>query len=223
MPSTSLASGTATSPERIFASRAAARLKKFLDEQGAPYDALGRVQFVAEHLRLQSQEANQILGGVVPWTWDQLHAVAQYCDRNPGYFLDERNTSLPSDVLVVPSVDGGETIVWRTPRGWLRRPLRTKSLSYITQHFANKTLPTGSLLIFEEVVAAEALEPGLSYVLMCNGGLESATCVEIKGSMASFTSAAGVGRVLEHPAPSNLPEDAARVIGRIAAAIKPLQ
>ncbi len=213
------------SADATFANRAAARLNKLLDEQGTPFDALGRATAISELLNLSFQGAQQLLSGTVPWSWTQLQSVCDRFERNPGYFLDpEYGGALPSDTQVVPSADGGESIVWRAPRGFLRRPTpQNASLRYLTEHRGAAEFPQGSLLVYaEHLLPAAKIVPGAPYVIARHGALQVMHCTNSRDSLATFEDIRepGVAVVVPFSAP---PEDVdiARIAGSVIASISP--
>lgn len=62
-----------------------------------------------------------MLSGKVAWNWSQIAAACEAFDRTAGFFLDEHPVpGIPTDVQVVQGSDGGESVVWRGPRGFTK-------------------------------------------------------------------------------------------------------
>jgi hypothetical protein len=212
------------SADATFANRAAARLNKILDEQGSPFDALGRATVVSESLKVPVQVAQQILSGRVPWSWEQLKAVSEGFARSPGYFLDpEYGGALPSDAQVVTSADGGESIVWRTPRGFLQRPIpESSALRYLTEHVGIAAFPQGSILIYAESAFAPSMVfAGLHYVIAGRSGLQVMRCTTSRDALATFENEREPGVAIVIPFTDAPADESARIAGIVIAAIAP--
>lgn len=121
------------SPEQIYATRAAGKLGEVLDEQGFPLDLFGRTNALSSRLVMGRSEATNLLSGQVPWTWDQIYRVCQAFSLEPGFLLNESaNEGVPSDTVVVPSVQGADSIVWRVPSGLSGMSTQSGPLKYLT-------------------------------------------------------------------------------------------
>lgn len=213
-----------TSADKKFAARSATRLKAALADRGAPMDGLNRDRYLAELMAVPPTEASHLLSGLVPWSWAQLDRVATVLHQSPAYFLDERDAAIPPDTVVVPAVDGGESIVWRTPTGFLKRPVTAHAtLRYLTLHAQAAQMPAGTLVVFEQVNShGEPLVPGDIYVIECDGRLEAGACIEVNGQTAAFTGGSEVaGRVVDYPPKADAVPGAAQVVGAVVAAISP--
>jgi hypothetical protein len=131
------------------------------------------------------------LSGRVSWDWDTVQKVCKSFDREPGYFLDEVPVEgMPSDVRIVTSVAGGESIVWRMPTGFYGAPVdQSSELRYLvdTQPVADGASIT--LHVFEQrVIGRGDLEVGSLYVVESEEGYSLMTFTSIKGQQASFSS-----------------------------------
>ena len=172
-----------------YAQRAAKRLNKLLDEEGFPYDLLGRATAIGERLGSDLQTAQQLLSGLVPWTWTQLEQVCAVFGRKPGYFLDSvAGEPLPSDIRVVTGVDGGESLVWRTPHGFLQDPPPDNAtLRYFTMRQRDTGFAFGSLLVYaEEVFTPQPFKLGRPYVVDRGDGAELMRFRRSHQTVASF-------------------------------------
>lgn len=214
--------------DATFAKRAAARLNKVLDEEGYPFDLLGRSTALGNVLSISATEGQHLLSGIVPWTWDQLEGVCRSFSRRPGYFLDPGiHDSLPSDTEMVTSSDGGESLVLRTPRGFLRgRTQPDARLRYLTERDTKTPYPVGSLLVYAEqqYSGPGMLRAGGTYVVEREGALEVMRCHTIHDSLASFEPLRpGVSVVVPYARatePAN-PEQA-RIAGDVLVSVSPV-
>lgn len=121
------------SPDQIYAARAAGKLCAVLDEQGFPLDLFGRTNALSSRLEMGRPEATNLLSGQVPWTWDQIYRVCKAFSLEPGFLLDEsEHEGVPSDTVVVPSVQGADSIVWRVPSGLSGLTVQSGPLKYLT-------------------------------------------------------------------------------------------
>lgn len=209
-----------------YAQRAAKRLNTLLDEEGFPYDLLGRATAIGERLAVDLQTAQQLLSGLVTWTWTQLEQVCAVFGRKPGYFLDPVvGEPLPSDIRVVTGVDGGESIVWRTPRGFLPDPPPdSATLRYFTMRQRDTGFPFGSLLIYaEEVLQPQPFRVGRSYVVDRGDGAELMRFQRSHQTVATFQPMhePGVSVLVPLDVSGHQTQDAAatRVTGTVFAAI----
>lgn len=214
--------------DQTFARRAAARLNTLLDESGYPYDLRGRATALGELLETDLQTAQQLLSGLVTWTWTQLAKVCVAFARSPGYFLDEvPGEPLPSDIRLVTGVDGGESLVWRTPRGFLQNPPpAAATLRYFTMRQRAAGHPYGSLLIYaEETFQPHPLNVGRSYVVDRGDGAELMRYQQGHQTVASFEPVhePGVSVLVPLDGSGRQTQDAAatRVTGAVFAAITP--
>lgn len=212
--------------DSTFARRAAARLNTLLDENGFPYDLLGRATAVATRVGTDLQSAQQLMSGLVPWSWTQLDQVCTAFERTPGYFLDAMGGEpLPSDVRLVTGVDGGESLVWRTPRGFLHDPPPAgATLRYFTMRQRAAGFAYGSLLVYAE----EAFQPqpfmlGRPYVVDRGDGAELMRYQQGHQTVASFEPVhePGVSVLVPLDVSGHQTQDAAasRVTGTVFAAI----
>jgi hypothetical protein len=214
--------------DQVFAQRAANRLNALLDEQGAPFDLLGRSSLVAQLMQATPQEAQQLLSGKVPWSWTQVARACGTFGRNPGFFLDEHPVpGIPTDTCVVPGADGGETIVWRAPRGFIKNPASaTARLRYMTQHDVHGPYPLCSLLVYaEQRFTPKTLTQASAYVIESDSGLEAMRCVDVHDHVASFESSrpGALARVVQYAdeASNDHTDRLPRIVGRILASITP--
>lgn len=214
--------------DQTYARRAAARLNTLLDEEGFPYDMLGRATAVGEKLGIGLQVAEQLLSGLVTWTWSQLQKVCAAFDRPPGYFLDPVvGQPLPSDVRLVTGVDGGESLVWRTPRGFLQDPpAEGAALRYFTMRQPGTGFALGSLLVYaEQATNPHPLHPGRSYVVDRGDGAELMRFQHGHKTVARFEPLhePGVTVLVPLDPSGRQTQDAAsaRVTGAVFAAISP--
>jgi hypothetical protein len=98
------------------AKRAAERLNDHLSRIGVTSSLLERSDHLYVHINVGGQEARGLLSGLVPWSYEQLEAVAKMMKCSMGDLIDDRpNGKWPDDARVVHSADGGESIVWRCP------------------------------------------------------------------------------------------------------------
>lgn len=214
--------------DQTYAQRAASRLNALLDEEGFPYDVLGRATAIGERLGIGLQVAQQMLSGLVAWNWTQLQQVCAAFARTPGYFLDPiAGAPMPSDVRLVTGVDGGESLVWRTPRGFLQNPpAESAKLRYFTMRQRGAGFPLGSLLVYaEEVFEPHPLKLGLSYVVDRGDGAELMRFQQGHRTVARFEPLheAGVTVLVPLDTSGRQTQDAAsaRVAGAVFAAISP--
>lgn len=206
-----------------YARRAATRLNALLDEEGFPFDALGRSRTVADWIGASMQTAQQLLSGLVPWSWDQVDTVCSVFQRPPGYFFDPVFEPLPSDARLVTSSDGGESIVWRSPHGFLRHaPAPGTPLHYLTMRDQVARYPLGSLLVYaEEVFRADAARPraGDAYVIVRGDRLEVMQCQCARDTLASFEPLDQQGISVVVPLDPPAGQDQGRIAGSVFAAI----
>lgn len=214
--------------DQTYAQRAAARLNTLLDEEGFPYDLLGRATAVGERLGTGLQVAQQLLSGLVTWNWTQLQRVCAAFQRTPGYFLDPvAGEPMPSDARLVTGVDGGESLVWRTPRGFLQDPpADSATLRYFTMRQCGAGFPLGSLLVYaEEVFQPHPLKLGRSYVVDRGDGAELMRFQQGHRTVARFEPLhePGVAVLVPLDTSGHQTQDAAsaRVTGAVFAAISP--
>lgn len=214
--------------DATYAQRAARRLNALLDEEGFPFDALGRSTAVGARCGTGMQAAQQLLSGVVPWTWDQVDRVCSVFRRSPGYFFDPvPSEPFPSDAQLVTSSDGGESIVWRSPRGFLQHaPEFGTPLRYLTMRDRVSRYPLGSLLVYaEEVSRTNSMRPGASYVIEREDRLEVMQCQASRETLASFEplDQPGISVMvpLEPPARGGHDHGQGRIAGSVFAAISP--
>jgi hypothetical protein len=211
-----------------YAKRAASRLNALLDESGFPYDLLGRARTLGEKLGAGLETAQQLLSGLVPWSYSQLDQVCAAFGRAPGYFLDPvTGERLPTDARLVTGVDGGESLVWRTPRGFLQDPPATDAtLRYFTMRQPRAPVPLGSLLVYAE----EALQPnpfklGRTYVVDRGNGAELMRFKQGHRTVAAFEPVHEPGVAVMVPLDSSGKQTtdavAARVIGTVIVSISP--
>jgi hypothetical protein len=207
-----------------YARRAATRLNALLDEEGFPYDALGRSRAVADRIGAGMQAAQQLLSGLVPWSWNQVDTVCSVFQRPPGYFFDPVvSEPLPSDARLVTSSDGGESIVWRSPHGFLRHaPAPGARLRYLTMRHQVARYPLGSLLVYaEEVFGAQGPRPrpGDAYVVGRGDRLEVMQCQCARDTLASFEPLDQQGISVVVPLDPPAGESQGRIAGGVFAAI----
>jgi hypothetical protein len=210
--------------DAMFAQRAARRLNALLDEEGFPFDELGRSKAVGARIGIGMQTAQQLLSGLVPWTWGQIDKVCSVFNRTPGYFLDPvASEPMPSDVQLVPSSDGGESIVWRSPRGFLAHPPALGTpLRYITMRERAPRYPLGSLLLYEEIGTLEGVRAGGAYVIERDDRIEVMQCQASGETLASFGPIGQQGISVMVPlAPTTGGDGQGRIAGSIFAAISP--
>jgi hypothetical protein len=210
--------------EATYAQRAAKRLNALLDEEGFPFDELGRSKAVGARIGIGMQAAQQLLSGLVPWTWGQIDKVCSVFSRTPGYFLDPLPSEpMPSDVQLVPSSDGGESIVWRSPRGFLAHPPTLGTpLRYITMRDRAPRYPLGSLLLYQETGTLEGVRAGAAYVIERDDRLEVMQCQASGETLASFGPIGQQGISVMVPlAPATGGDGQGRIAGSIFAAISP--
>ena len=214
--------------DAIYARRAAARLNTLLDQNGFPYDLCGRSTAVGEQLGTDLQSAQQLLSGLVPWSWTQLEQVCAAFGRTPGYFLDEGGGEpLPSDVRLVTGIDGGESLVWRTPRGFLPDPPPVGTpLRYFTMRQRAAGFAYGSLLVYsEQALQPQPLKVGRPYVVDRGDGAELMRFRQGHRTVASFEPVhePGVSVLVPLDGSGRQTQDAAatRVTGSLFATIAP--
>jgi len=208
--------------DATFAERAAARLRKILDEHGYPFDLLGRSNAVSAKLGITDQAGQQILSGIVPWTWTQLETVCMAFQKEPGYFLDKDfSASLPTDTVAVTSSDGGETIAIRAPKGFLRSSGTPGTrLRYLTERSEASSFKQGSLLIYAEVgMDPGDVQAGNSYVVAHHENLEVMRCQSVSAAVASFEPVTRRGVALIVPFEVREDSAEARIVGRVVATL----
>ncbi len=210
------------SADAIFSQRAAARLVKLLDHLGYPFDLLGRSTAIGQKLGITMQAGQQLLSGVVPWTWEQLHSVCTFFEKEPGFFLDEEFLDkVPVDTQAVPSSDGGKTIAFSPPPGFLARALEPGArLRYLRERSDASPFSQGTLLIYaQQTCQAGDVRPGDSYVIDRGDYLEVMRCQSANESIASFESPGDRGVALMIPFEARDNASAARIAGIVIAAI----
>ncbi len=175
---------------------AASRLQKLLTDLGYPLDALGRESSLATKTSLSRRSVSNLLSGVVSWTLDDIGVLCTIFGKSAGYFLDKGpGQDIPADSDVVTSVDGGESIVWRAPSGFLnhprdfpKQPLRYVSTSSIG--YFNSTVRT--LLIYEDwkgVIDKKPIVKNSHYMIEdANGNVQSMRCIDVNKSVGVFES-----------------------------------
>lgn len=176
-------------PDQIYAARAAGKLRDVLDEQGFPLDLFGRTNALSARLVVGRSEATNLLSGQVPWTWDQIYRVCQAFALEPGVLLNEsERPGLPSDVVVVPSVQGADSIVWRVPAGLSGSSNSSGDLKYLTRGETSEYGEHVVLYVFRSChVTFGDLKVGGGYVLAGeDGGYSVMRFKKLTGKSAQF-------------------------------------
>lgn len=208
--------------DATFAERAAARLRKLLDEHGYPFDLLGRSNAISARLGITEQAGQQLLSGVVPWTWQQLASVCSAFQKEPGFFLDkDLSANLPTDTVAVTSSDGGETIAIRAPKGFLRSSCTPGTrLRYLTERSEASSFKQGSLLIYTEVeMLPGEVHADSIYVVDHHENLEVMRCQSVSAAAASFEPVTRRGVALIVPFEVREDSAEARIVGRVVATL----
>jgi hypothetical protein len=179
-------------PARTYSERAAKRLNKLLEEEGYPQDLRERANALSRELSIDCQEALKLLSGITHWTFDDLKRVCKFFEREEGYFLNKNfNYDFPSDSRVVPSLDGGESIVIRFPNGYLKQGMELSpdiNLYYLRAHQEmRRQFNPGSLLVCAEHdnVRIYTTE-GDFYVIQTDESLEVMQCTEAQELLSRF-------------------------------------
>lgn len=176
----------------LFSQRAALRLGKLLDEEGFPVQLLGRANALATKLSIDPVAATQLLSGIVHWNWDDLLHICTVFEKSPGFFLDKYpSADFPSDTKVVTSIEGGESIVWRVPNGFLKHPFQMSPdvvLSYLTapEDVTSMFEPLSLLVFASHPSVALNLTVGFAYVLQTKSGVDVMRCSGIQEKSARF-------------------------------------
>lgn len=198
-----------------------------LDEEGYPSTLLGRSAGLAQKLSIDPTAATQLLSGIVPWTWSDLQAACAVFDKSPGFFLDKRPTGeMPSDTKVVPSMEGGESIVWRVPHGFLKRQFSMGPdvvLKYVMapEDISEMFEPSCLLVFATHPHVALNLILGDAYVLQTNAGVEVMRCIDVLDEAARFEPLNNrIGAVVvRFPNDFSGTDERARVIGTVIGSI----
>lgn len=136
--------------------------------------------------------ATQLLSGIVTWSWDDLQAVCVAFEKSPGYFLDKNQSGdLPTDTKVVTSMEGGESIVWRAPSGFLNHPFSMSPdviLRYVKapEGISDMFEPDSLLIFAAHPSVALNLVVGKAYVLQKKDGIDVMRCIDIHEDSARF-------------------------------------
>jgi hypothetical protein len=204
--------------------RAAQRLNALLNEMGAPIDLLGRSKKLQALTNLDLDQTRRMLGGTVPWDWDQLATACAAFGKEPGYFLDEHPVpGIPSDTKVVTGADGGEAIAFRPPKGFLRSEVPGGPWRYASQVQQSAFFVQGSLVLFAEAATSElSLAPAQDYVVESEAGLDFMRCLDVRNTTAHLeTGAAGTVPCVLPVAVSARPLSSwPRVVGRVLASVR---
>lgn len=214
-------------PSKLYSQRAAIRLGKILDEEGYPFDLVGRSNALASSLGIAAQEAIKLLSGITHWDFADLLLVCNYFEKDAGYFLDKNyNGAIPSDAKVVTSLDGNEAIVWRAPQGFIKNlELNPDTvLRYITapQDLVSGFQPGSLLVCASHPKAPLSLSIGSFYVIQTADGFEVMKCIEIQEEISRFEFLNDrIGALaVRFPNDYEGPEKRALVVGSIIASIQ---
>lgn len=188
-----------TDPGEKYATRAAQRLNQLLQEQGAPLDLPGRSRLLAQRLQIAQDHARQLLGGFVPWDWEDLDRACRLFDKPAGFFLDERpSPSLPTDTQVLTSVEGNENIVFRAPAGFLAVDPPAGRWRYGTAREGDLFASAALVLFVESDAATVEIQPGRTYALRSDEGVSFLRCEKVQDARVHFSdgSPGGLHQVL---------------------------
>lgn len=177
-------------PEFIYALRASQRLGQILDESGYPRELLGRSLALADAFHISAQEATQLLSGQVPWSWNNIARACSAFGRTPGFFLNEIfDLSIPSDVQIVTSVQGGESVVWRSIVNTTRTPFSpTARLSYLQLESPENPITTCLKVFDNKTIESHELTEHAQYVVETEDGYEIGKFKGFKNHFALFES-----------------------------------
>lgn len=182
--------------ERTFTNRASLALHALLTNLGYSPDLMGRVNTLASAANVSKRHATNLLSGLVTWSFDDLALMCNIYGKSAGFFLDPGlERQLPCDTRLVTSSDGGESIVWRVPNGFLNTPLKHPEapLRYISDScpniFANRE--ARMMIVYEDweaIPAAGGVSVNESYIVEDeDGALQTMLCTDIrKNTMAVF-------------------------------------
>ena len=209
-------------PKLPYAQRATNRLSKLLDEEGYPLDLLGRINSLADSLKIAHSVASQLLSGLVEWDWQQLHKVCNFFGKDPGYFLDKHySAEFPSDTKVVLSANGRDTLAMRFPSDFLQIEA-DGALQYLTIWEDGASGAAAGDRQRLDVFSTDSREPlpGERYVIDNDGRLVVLECVEVRGRRAVFT---GEDMQVEAllPIKGRRDESRTRIVGPVVASIAP--
>ena len=209
-------------PKLPYAQRATNRLSKLLDEEGYPLDLLGRINSLADSLKIAHSVASQLLSGLVEWDWQQLHKVCNFFGKDPGYFLDTHySAEFPSDTKVVLSANGRDTLAMRFPSDFLQIEA-DGALQYLTIWEDGASGAVAGDRQRLDVFSTDSREPlpGERYVIDNDGRLVVLECVEVRGRRAVFT---GEDMQVEAllPTKGRRDESRTRIVGPVVASIAP--
>lgn len=191
-------------------------------------DLFGRGTNLSKLLGVDLTHATQLLSGIVAWTWDDLQLLCESLDRSPGFFLDKHAGTWPSDSKVVGSIEGGESLVWRVPEGFLRHPISLSQdvvLKYMTAP-ADMTamfVPNSLLVFATHPHAALSLIVGDAYVIQHDDKIDVMRCISVteeSGRFEPLTEAIG-GMVVRFPNDYSGQDARARVMGTVIGSIVP--
>ncbi len=169
--------------------RFALRLVAALDFLGYPAHRLDRTRALADALGVDNSVTMAMLSGLVLPDYQQLLALCQLTERQPGYFLDEQLQLMPEGTTLVKPVGPGEDLVIRFPSDMAGRAQTANGLIYHrakTRH--GYGIEAGDYIFAmapSEHVEAKAK---LLYLFMDPGGFEVRKCVEVNGNRAIFAS-----------------------------------
>jgi hypothetical protein len=173
----------------IYSRQGAARLGQLLSELGFPASLLARSAGLSKRTQLDQNSCLQLLSGDVPWSLSDLATLAEAFSKEPGFFLDQHPTQLPTSAITVPNAEGGEATVWCPPSGIGTYHLRPDSqLRHVTRLIPRMGPTTVGLYVFHLcTITPSLLKADAQYVLDDEEGLQVASFDHSTGDAAIFT------------------------------------
>lgn len=207
------------SSDQLFSRRAAAKLSRLLNDLGYPTALLERATTLSETTKMPRETCFQVLSGEVPWTWYTLDRLCETFGKQPGFFLDLQDSSIPVAAVTVPSAEGGESTVWCPPRGLGRSLLNPdEQLRHVTRLVPRVGPDVVGLYVFKVVSVREGdLAETCQYILTNGNGIEVVTFEHRTKEAAIFSgcSDASIHRVLLPITGSPIGEIIGEVVGLI--------
>jgi hypothetical protein len=173
----------------IYSRQGAARLGRLLSELGFPTSLLARAAGLSKRTRLDQNSCLQLLSGEVPWSLSDLATLCEAFSKEPGFFLDQQHTPMPTSAIAVPNAEGGESTVWCPPSGIGTHNLHPDAqLRHVTRLIPRMGPTTVGLYVFHLCpIKPSFLKAEAQYVLVEEDGLQVATFDHTTGDAAIFT------------------------------------
>lgn len=203
--------------EQTYQRRSQQRLKDLLDYEGFSSNLAERASALAARASIPHDEALQLISGSAPWSWRYLHAMAEYFEISPGYFIDEDaiKSLIATKARTVTSAEGGEAILWSLPTGLTPTSVtREDRLRYVTRELSTPSGKKVALYVFKwRPFLASELEPGEDYLIETESGNEIVRYRHKASNSAIFTSTAE-STIYRIPIPVNPAKSLEMVRGR---------